>query len=312
MASIKANYQLGGCGMQRWLKRGGIGVAVLLALGAAAVALAVWQGDRKRERQVTVAVHGITPATDAKGVARGHYLYRSRGCVDCHGVDGAGREFINDGNGMRIRGPNITPGSPTAKYSELQWVRIVRHGVKADGRAAFIMPSEDYNRLTDQDLAALVGYVRTLAPRSGGATVVELPLHIRALYGAGMIRDAAEKIDHSLAPALPITAAVNAEHGAYVANMCIGCHGPGLSGGTIPGGPPDWPPAANLTPGKGGSMTRYTDSNAFVSMLRSGKRPDGSNIKVMPFESLRELDDTDAHALYAYLKTVPARPEGQR
>ena len=59
-------------------------------------------------------------------------------------------------------------------------------------------------------------------------------------------------------------------------------------------------------------MARYTDSNAFVSMLRSGKRPDGSNIKVMPFESLRELDDTDAHALYALLKTVPARPEGQR
>ena len=154
--------------------------------------------------------------------------------------------------------------------------------------------------------------MRTLAPRNGGATVVELPLLVRALYGVGAIRDAAEKIDHSLAPAMPIAAAVNAEHGAYVANMCIGCHGPGLSGGTIPGGPPDWPPAANLTPGKGGSMARYTDSNAFVTMLRSGKRPDGSNIKVMPFESLRELDDTDAHALYAFLKTVPARPEGQR
>ena len=98
----------------------------------------------------------------------------------------------------------------------------------------------------------------------------------------------------------PVAAAVNAQHGAYVANMCIGCHGPGLSGGTIPGGPPDWPAAANLTPGAGSAM------------LRSGKRPDGSGIKVMPFQSLRELNDTDAHALYTFLKTVPPRNAGQR
>ena len=47
-------------------------------------------------------------------------------------------------------------------------------------------------------------------------------------------------------------------------------------------------------------------------MLRSGRRPDGSTIAVMPFASLRELNDTDAHAVYAYLKTVPARSAGQR
>ena len=59
-------------------------------------------------------------------------------------------------------------------------------------------------------------------------------------------------------------------------------------------------------------MPRYPDTQAFVAMLRSGKRPDGSAIKVMPFESLRELDDTDTQALYAYLKTVPERDAGQR
>jgi hypothetical protein len=59
-------------------------------------------------------------------------------------------------------------------------------------------------------------------------------------------------------------------------------------------------------------LVRYGDANTFVAMLRSGKRPDGSAIKVMPFESLRELNDTDAHALYAFLKTVPSRSAGQR
>jgi cytochrome c553 len=154
--------------------------------------------------------------------------------------------------------------------------------------------------------------VRTLAPLAGGATVVELPLPVLALYGFGAIQDAFEKIDHSAAPAQPVAAAINAQHGAYVANMCIGCHGPGLSGGTIPGGPPDWPPAANLTPGTGSAFARYPDVNSFVAMLRSGKRADGTAIRVMPFESLRELNDTDAQALYAYLKTVPAKAAGQR
>lgn len=298
--------------MGAWFKRVGLGLGLLLVLGVAMLLFASMLGDRKRQRSVDVTVPGVAWATDAQGIARGHYLYRSRGCADCHGLDGGGREFINDGKGMRVRGPNITQGSPVARYTAQDWERIIRHGVRADGRAALVMPSEDYNRLTNADLAALVGYVRTLESRSGGEVVMELPLPVKVLYGLGVIRDASEKIDHSLAPAQPVAAAVNAQHGAYVANMCIGCHGPGLSGGTIPGGPPDWPPAANLTPGPGSAMVRYPDANTFVTMLRAGKRPDGSTIAVMPFESLRELNDTDAQALYAFLQTVPPQSAGQR
>jgi hypothetical protein len=37
-------------------------------------------------------------------------------------------------------------------------------------------------------------------------------------------------------------------------------------------------------------------------MMRSGKRPDGSTVSaVMPFASLRNLNDTDLQAMYAYL-----------
>jgi mono/diheme cytochrome c family protein len=129
---------------------------------------------------------------------------------------------------------------------------------------------------------------------------------------AAAMQDAAQKIDHSLPPSQPVAEGVTVAHGAYVANMCIGCHGPGLSGGKIPGTPPDWAPAANLTPGEGSALTRYPDADQFVAMLRRGKRPDGTAITVLPFESLRELNDVDAKAVYAYLKTVPARPSGRR
>ena len=98
-------------------------------------------------------------------------------------------------------------------------------------------------------------------------------------------------------------------HGAYVANMCIGCHGAGLSGGKIPGAPPDWPAAANLTPGEGSAMKAYSGAAQFQQMLRTGKRPDGSAVSsVMPFASLKEINDTDAQALYLYLASVAPRP----
>ena len=126
------------------------------------------------------------------------------------------------------------------------------------------------------------------------------------------IPDAAQRINHTLAPAQPVPAGVTVAHGAYVANMCIGCHGEKLSGGKIPGGPPDWPAAANLTPGEGSAMGRYPDAAQFVAMMRSGKRPDGSVIKVMPFESISKMDDVDLPALYAYLKTVAPQPAGNR
>jgi cytochrome c553 len=129
------------------------------------------------------------------------------------------------------------------------------------------------------------------------------------LYGFGGIRDAAEKIDHTLAPSQPVDEGVNLRHGAYVANMCLGCHGPQLTGGRIPGGPPDWPPAANLRPQPGNGMAAYADADAFMRMFRTGKRPDGTAIKVMPFESLREMSETDLRALHLYLRSLPAAPK---
>jgi mono/diheme cytochrome c family protein len=169
------------------------------------------------------------------------------------------------------------------------------------------MPSEDYNRLNDNDFAALVAYVRSLPPVAGDGAVFRLPLLVRALYGAGLVKDAAEKIDHRMPPSAVVPVAATVEHGAYVANMCIGCHGPAFKGGPIPGTPPSWPPAADLTPGPGGAMARYDTVDKFVEMMRGGKRPDGSAVStVMPFASLRNVNDTDLNAMYVYLKSLPA------
>ena len=293
---------------QKAAKRTVVTLGGIAALGFGAVALGSLVGDQKSHRRIDVTVQPLAYVSDANSLQRGRYLFMSRGCTECHGVDGAGREFVNDGKGVRLRGPNITtgPGGVVAAYRPEDWVRTIRHGVKPSGEPLMVMPSEDYNRLTDEDLAALVAYVRSLPSAKGEGAIIEFPAMVKALYGVGLIKDSAEKIDHSLPPSKPVAAGRTVEHGAYVANMCLGCHGHDLAGGKIPGGPPDWPPAADLRGGKDSPMKLYARPEQFKAMLRTGKRPDGSEVSnVMPFAVLKELNDTDVDAMYAYLKALP-------
>jgi mono/diheme cytochrome c family protein len=291
---------------KRWIKRVGVGIAGLVLVAGAALVIAAQLGERKMQRRIDVQVSAVTARTDPPSIERGRYLYLSRGCMDCHGADGGGRVVVDDGSGLLVKGPDISPGpgGVVNEYTDVDWTRVIRHGVKPDGRPVMIMPSEDYNRLTDQDLGSLIGYVRQMPPAQGGPAVVQLPMPLKALYAIGVIPDAASKIDHRLPPAQPVPEGVTVEHGAYVANACIGCHGPRLEGGRIPGSPPDWPPAASLRPTADGPMRAYADARAFGEMFKTGKRPDGSEIKVMPFLSLKEMKDTDVQALFLYLRSL--------
>ena len=294
--------------MNRWIARGVVALTVAVSGAGAAFMVLAEMGERKLARRVDVAALPVALRSDAASIERGAYLFRSRGCGDCHGMDGAGAVVV-DAGAMHVRSPDITP-APTgvvAGYSPVDWVRTIRHGVKPDGRPVMIMPSEEYNRLVDADLAAIVAYVRQLAPAAGAKAEVRLPMPVKALYAVGVVRDASEKIDHSLAPAQPVPEGINAAHGAYVANGCIGCHGARLTGGKIAGAPPDWPAAARLAPGPGSALDRYPSAEPFMAMLKTGKRPDGSSVsKVMPFVSLKELNEVDVRALYLHLRSLPS------
>lgn len=300
--------------MNKWVKRTSILLVTLVLAGVATAVVGKIMGEHKMTRQITVAVAAVALNADAAHIEQGRYLFSTRGCAECHGANGGGKEVIKDG-AMLVVSPNITAGanSVTATYRTEDWVRTLRHGVKPNGHPVMIMPSEDYNRLTDDDVASVIGYVKQLPPVAGRTAVVQLPVPVKALYAFGAIRDAAEKIDHSLPASIPVASGVTPAHGAYVANTCLGCHGAHLSGGKIPGAPPAWPAAANLTPGKGSAMARYPSADVFVAMLRSGRRPDGKTIStVMPFASLGAMNDTDVNALYAFLQTLPPRDAGQR
>jgi mono/diheme cytochrome c family protein len=301
--------------MNRLIRRATLGLFIVIGIVAGTIVLGVALSVRKLERRVEVPRYSVSVPDDAASVARGGYLFASRGCAECHGADGGGRVFIDEPGGLRVRAPNISPGvaGVVRDYSVEDWVRTLRHGVKPDGRPLFIMPSEDYNRLTDIDTAALIAYLRQMPPATGGGMTINLPLAVRLAYGFGIVTDAAAKIDHQLPPQAPVQEGVTAEHGAYVAASCMGCHGAGLSGGQIPGAPPSWPAAANLTPGEGSAMQRYADADAFVAMMRSGQRGDGTSVSaVMPFKTFAAMNLVDLTALHLYLRSLPPRPLGER
>jgi mono/diheme cytochrome c family protein len=294
--------------MQRWMKWGAGGVVVLVITVGALIVTGLFLGERRAARRFDIAVVPVALRSDAAAVERGKYLFSSRGCVDCHGENGGGATLAEDDKGLKLAGPNLTAGNPRmAQYQPVDWVRSIRHGVGADRCPLRLMPSEDYNRFTDDDLASVVAFVRKLPPVTGNESgTVQLPLPGRVIYGFGGTPEAVMKIDHSLAPSTPVAEGVTIEHGRYVGRMCAGCHGERLAGGKISGAPPDWPAAARLAPGEGSVMPRYKDADAFVAMMRSGKRADGSTIAVMPFGSLRQMSDVDLKALHLYLTSLPA------
>jgi mono/diheme cytochrome c family protein len=299
--------------LPKFVKAALAAVLLLMALIAVAGSVRVVLGERKRARSVEVKVVPVAFVKDAAALKQGRYLYESRGCSECHGADGQGKVVIDGSNGFHVRSPDITSGGAGGRYTEADWVRAIRHGVSPGGHALLVMPSEDYNRMTDGDLAALVAYMRSLPPGPGKPAEIRMPWIVKALYGAGQIPDAAEKIDHRLPPAQPVPVGATVEHGAYVAQLCKGCHGETYSGGKIPGAPPEWPAASNLTPGEGTVMTRYDTLEKFAAMLRTGKRPDGSAVdRAMPFETLKALNDVDVEALHGFLTTLPPRTYGRR
>lgn len=283
--------------------------AVLLVVVLLAVSLLLFNSQRKLERRIDIDVTPVAYAADPTASQRGKYLYDSRGCVECHGAGGGGRVFVDE-PGLFARGANLTRGKGSAVlgYGEADWVRAIRHGVKPDGRPLFLMPAEDYNRLTDADLADLVAYIRSLPPRDEPPAEIRLPLPARLAHGAGLLRDAAEKIDHRVPPSLPVPVGATVEHGRYVAQTCIGCHRGSFEGGPIGGAPPHWPPAADLR-GDAGVLRGYAHWHQFRQLLRSGTRPDGSTADTaMPRNA--HMNDTDIEAMFLYLKSIDTKPQG--
>jgi mono/diheme cytochrome c family protein len=128
---------------------------------------------------------------------------------------------------------------------------------------------------------------------------------------AGKIKIAAAEIDHAALRPDVVERQPTPAYGRYVAMSCAGCHGSNYSGGKIEIGPPDWPHAANLTPDPAGRLAGWTEAD-FVATLRTGRRPDGSQLSPVMPSVFGQMDDIELKALWSFLRGLPPVPTGVR
>ena len=292
----------------KWLGRTVIGLLALVV-----IALGVIYGitQRRFAARFDVPEHTLAVASDSATIARGEHLATIRGCVECHGMGFVGNTLVDQPILGRLAGPNLTLGGRGAELTPRDWERAVRHGVRRDGSPLIFMPSNEFTVLSDQDLSAIVAYARSLTPvRQPTPSSYAGPM-LRTMYAAGQVNlVAAEEVAHDRAHVATVVVEPTPAYGKYLASGCVGCHGDGLSGGKIPGAPPEWGPAANITPT---GIGKWSEAD-FARALRTARRPDGSMIDstVMPIRLLRQANDVEMAALYAYLRTVQPREFGNR
>lgn len=300
----------------KWTMRivGGLLGLVVLALGV----VYAWS-EVRINRTFEVEPEKVEILTDAASLERGRHLVVNVGkCGECHGENFGGRIMVDDPVLGRLAPPNITKGKGgrVAGYTDEDWIRTVRYGVRPDGTALLFMPSHEYWHYDDEELGAMIGYLKTLPPvdREGPENAAG-PM-IRLLYLAGQVDlMPTELIDHDAPrPPAPVPGPT-AEYGKHMIMTagCVGCHGPTLSGGKIPGAPPDWLPSRNITPDQKTGIGSWAEED-FFRALRQGRRPDGTelNPNYMPWKYTAKMTDDEIRALWLYLRTVPAKEAGNR
>lgn len=300
-----------------WLKRIGIGLGVavlLVALGSGAFVYGkVSAFDASMDRVYDVPLQALTRSNDPVVLARGKHLAESLApCAneDCHGPDLGGGKSIEMGPLGTMNGPNITEGGLGAAYTDGELARLVRHGIKKDGRSVMFMPTRDFDFMPESDVVAVISYARSLPP----VERPNKPTHV-GIIGKVLDRmdrlpmDIARRVDHThLEISVPTP---TADYGRFIARGCDGCHGKTLTGGRIPGAPSKFPVPLNITPHETGIKGwTYED---FDRLLTQGIRKNGKKLDTfMPIDAYGNFDETEKRALFAYLLTLPPLPFGGR
>ncbi len=207
----------------RWGGRILGGALVLVLLGAAS---AYGVSERRGHAKYDVPEHTITVVSDSATIARGAHLATIRGCNECHAPNMGGRVMVDDPAIGRLVSTNLTNGRKGGALSDRDWERAVRHGVRGDSTPLTVMPAHEFTGFADEDLAAIIGWTRSLPSVSDSLPTTRVGPLGRALHAAGeLVLYPAERIDHEAVHPVRVVPAPDAPYGKYMAAGCIGCHG---------------------------------------------------------------------------------------
>ena len=285
-------------------------VAIIAVVLATVYVLSSSRMNRTYPTDAAAEAETLKLPTDSAAVERGHHLVVAVGkCTDCHGENLAGKLIADDLAFARLWSANLTggKGGVGATFTNADYVRSIRYGVKPDGKPLIFMPSDAYNSFSDADLAAIIAYVKSVPPVDQLTSPPRIGPVMRVL--SVMIPEfplvPAEKINRGAMRPAAVPIGVTTAYGDYLvtAGGCKTCHNPNLSGGAKIQGVA----AANLTPAGIGSWSEAD----FFKALRNGVRPDGRILSaVMPWPWTKNLTDDELRAMWMYIRSVKPRPAG--
>lgn len=281
------------------LRFAGYALAVLLGLVLLA-ALGLYLASERILRAPAQAGASHLAVPTAAQRADAQRQLRVLGCLNCHGSTLRGRLFFDEPGVAKLHAPNLALVAATASDADLD--RAIRQGIGHTGKALFVMPSQQYQFLSDGEVAALIEAIRRF-PAGGEQTP---PLQVGPLGRIGVVTG-----KFQTAPAL--VAAYRAERlpdfGPQLANArhlietnCTECHGPALRGKEVKPG--------TVAPDL--AVTLAYDPAQFRTLLRTGNAVGGRPLTLMAEVSrgnFHALTDSEIGDIHAYL-TARARNHG--
>jgi mono/diheme cytochrome c family protein len=260
-----------------------------------------------------VPVETIAIPTDQASIVRGKHIATIYMCGHCH-MDNLGGQTDRAPGLVTLSIPNLTSGAGGigAINTDEDWVRAIRHGVGHDGRGLVLMPSRVWYYLSDEDLGALIAYLKSLPPVNNEMPKTDLEPLGRVMLTLGQLPPEivpnVTVIDHYGPRPVAPKPGVTVEYGKYLASTCTLCHGSNLNGQTIREGGNQYV-ALNLTRG---SEVGFWSEEQFIATMRTGVTPGGHPLKdFMPWKYFGQMTDDELKAVWIYLQSLPALPQGK-
>ena len=298
--------------MKSFLKWAGILIGVIVLANLVLYIL----GESRLKRIYAIPEESINLPTDEESLTEGKRIFQYRGCEACHGEQLQGLVYLDNPAIGQVITPNLTTGQGGigAQHTDPDLLRSIRHGVRPDGTPLLFMPSTEFYFLSDKDIGKVIAYIRSVPPANN-----EMPASNLSITGRIVMNIAkeitflpAELIPHDAPRPVAPEPGITPEYGEYLSYSCKVCHGLTLSGGDIPGFPPEWPPAPNLTFGKESRLPTWGEEG-FIEIIKTGKKHGRAiNPDYMPWESYRHMTDDELRAVYVYLQSLPPKDFGNR
>ena len=297
----------------KWI---GITLGSLIGLLLVAFAVLYIVGTVKWNRmhgKYDVPVQTIPIPTDQVSIARGEHIATIRMCGHCHTENLSGQTAGAPAL-IILSVPNLTAGAGGvgAINTDEDWVRAIRHGVGQDGRGLVLMPSKIFYYLSDDDMGALIAYLKNLPRVDNEMPPTDLGPLGRVMLVLGQLPPEIVPnvtiIDHDGPRPVAPEPGVTVEYGKYLASTCTLCHGSNLNGQTVREGGNVFV-ALNLT--RGGELKGWSEED-FIATMRTGVPPGGKQfIDFMPWKYFGQMTDDELRAVWLYLQSLPALPQGK-